>query len=551
MKHLTRSLLLLAAGRSAIAVDSLVDLCYTKLQGSAESTGITQWLGVAFAAPPIDDLRFAAPVNPLSTTGTVDATQFKPICLPRDPSDFTLQPNTRFIVDEDCLYLNIFAPSKATKTSKVPVMYFIQGGGFQSNSNANFNGSDLASFGNMIVIQINYRVAKPRGPAKWQSEHWLERSNTRVKLGTKRNLYSSAHDAFSGNSSAPFVGAVIESASVATLRTLDQGQQQYDCLVNATGCSKMSDTLACLRSVPAASLLTENCQFNPHLDGVLIKESMFTAFAQGDYLQVPTILGTCTGTKNVPQETNTTGQALMYLNNMVSDKLTNSSIGLLTQTYFNSSQPLITFPNAGPFWRPLANAAGDLSEHCVAQTLLDSIVNVSRQQPWSYRYAVLDPTDESEGFGAYHTVELNRVFGPNNTDGFPPPSYRTEINDPIVPVTMGYWASFVRNLNPNTDRFSGSPEWVQWQGAQGGEREILNCAMLAPMVRATEIQPVNGQVVQLVRPGKAALTASSRLTVNGPAGGSSAGITPPIAAAGRVELAWGVLGLVVSLVLAL
>ena len=37
-------------------------------------------------------------------------------------------------------------------------MYFIQGGGFQSNSNADFNASRLAVFGNIIVVQINYRV---------------------------------------------------------------------------------------------------------------------------------------------------------------------------------------------------------------------------------------------------------------------------------------------------------------------------------------------------------------------------------------------------------
>lgn len=81
--------------------------------------------------------------------------QFKPICLARQPSDFTNRPGQRFTVDEDCLYLNIFAPSNATS---LPVMYFIQGGGFQSNSNANFNGSQLAVFGNIVVVQINYRV---------------------------------------------------------------------------------------------------------------------------------------------------------------------------------------------------------------------------------------------------------------------------------------------------------------------------------------------------------------------------------------------------------
>lgn len=69
-----------------------------------------------------------------------------------------MEPNDRFTVDEDCLYLNVFAPSGATEYSKLPVMYFIQGGGFSSNSNANFNASDLAKFGDMIVVQVNYRV---------------------------------------------------------------------------------------------------------------------------------------------------------------------------------------------------------------------------------------------------------------------------------------------------------------------------------------------------------------------------------------------------------
>lgn len=37
-------------------------------------------------------------------------------------------------------------------------MFFIQGGGYNSDSNANYNGSDLARNGNMIVVSINYRV---------------------------------------------------------------------------------------------------------------------------------------------------------------------------------------------------------------------------------------------------------------------------------------------------------------------------------------------------------------------------------------------------------
>jgi carboxylesterase type B len=38
---------------------------------------------------------------------------------------------------EDCLFINVFAPSTATKGSKFSVYFFIQGGGFNTNSNAN------------------------------------------------------------------------------------------------------------------------------------------------------------------------------------------------------------------------------------------------------------------------------------------------------------------------------------------------------------------------------------------------------------------------------
>ena len=54
----------------------------------------------------------------------------------------------------------MFAPTKATTTSKLPVFVFVQGGGFNINGNANMNGSDLvrASGGEILVVNFNYRV---------------------------------------------------------------------------------------------------------------------------------------------------------------------------------------------------------------------------------------------------------------------------------------------------------------------------------------------------------------------------------------------------------
>lgn len=47
------------------AVDTLVELDYAKYDGVAnENTGVTNWLGMRFAAAPVDDLRFAPPKDP-------------------------------------------------------------------------------------------------------------------------------------------------------------------------------------------------------------------------------------------------------------------------------------------------------------------------------------------------------------------------------------------------------------------------------------------------------------------------------------------------------
>ena len=47
-----------------IAVDPLVDVGYTKYQGTSLSNGISQWLGIRYATPPTGNLRYRAPVDP-------------------------------------------------------------------------------------------------------------------------------------------------------------------------------------------------------------------------------------------------------------------------------------------------------------------------------------------------------------------------------------------------------------------------------------------------------------------------------------------------------
>ncbi|KAK3201472.1 hypothetical protein GRF29_185g1017525 [Pseudopithomyces chartarum] len=114
------------------AVEKVVDLGYSKYAGRVVGDGTTQWLGMRYAAPPLGNLRFRAPANPLSTRGVQDATKFGDICIAQSPGDWTNTPNPRFTVGEDCLFVNVFAPSHASTKSKLPVMFYVQGGGFES-----------------------------------------------------------------------------------------------------------------------------------------------------------------------------------------------------------------------------------------------------------------------------------------------------------------------------------------------------------------------------------------------------------------------------------
>lgn len=66
---------------------------------------------------------------------------------------------------EDCLYLNVYVPSESEATASVyprkylhPVIVYIHGESFEWNSGNAYDGSILASYGEVIVITVNYRL---------------------------------------------------------------------------------------------------------------------------------------------------------------------------------------------------------------------------------------------------------------------------------------------------------------------------------------------------------------------------------------------------------
>jgi len=62
-------------------------------------------------------------------------------------------------MSEDCLFIDVHAPAEIARTMQLPVYFFIQGGGFNSNANPNKDPANLirASGYSMLVVTFNYR----------------------------------------------------------------------------------------------------------------------------------------------------------------------------------------------------------------------------------------------------------------------------------------------------------------------------------------------------------------------------------------------------------
>ena len=122
-----------------------------------QEDALSVWRGIPFAQPPIGALRWRAPIAPLPWTQTLTALEDAPACFQR--GFFQGDNDDAFSGAEDCLYLNIWAPTQTASDQALPVMVWIHGGANTLGSAATYNPSHLVSEQSVIVVTIAYRLA--------------------------------------------------------------------------------------------------------------------------------------------------------------------------------------------------------------------------------------------------------------------------------------------------------------------------------------------------------------------------------------------------------
>ncbi|KAK7415645.1 hypothetical protein QQZ08_012285 [Neonectria magnoliae] len=479
---------------SVNAVKPLVNLGYSKYKGKELDKGVTQWLAIRYAAAPLGNLRFSSPQDPVHQDTVQDASDWGQICIATGNGANDLGKTQ----SEDCLFVNVFAPTDASKNSKLPVFVFIQGGGFNSNSNGYVDGTGLINAGDMkmVVVTMNYRVGPygfledgdqvtpniglhdQRKALKWVQKYISKFGGDPGHVtmgGASAGAASVAHhlSAYGGKDEGLFHAVAAGSVSFANMLTVEESVYWYENLAMRLGCTGKK-ALTCLRSKSALDIQKANYNiphpnspaaplymWTPVVDGDLVPDLTYKLFEEGKFIKVPAIVGDDTngGTSFAPKDTSTLAESDVFLKTQFGS-LTLDQLGAINDLYPNQND---TCPNLGCYWRQVSDAYGQMRYMCPGMYISNALAQYDVPDSWNYLYDVEDPDQMAQGLGVPHTVEVNSIFGPGYSGGDPPASYvEGQVNGLVTPVVQGYWSSFIRSYSPNKYRYSGTAKWETW-----------------------------------------------------------------------------------------
>uniref|UniRef100_A0A8C4EMK7 Neuroligin 3a n=1 Tax=Dicentrarchus labrax TaxID=13489 RepID=A0A8C4EMK7_DICLA len=260
---------------------------------------------------------------------------------------FNLDIVTTYIQDqhEDCLYLNIYVPTEdgahAKKqgedlsdndgdededirdTGAKPVMVYIHGGSYMEGTGNMIDGSVLASYGNVIVITLNYRVGvlgflstgdqAAKGnyglldqiqALRWISENigfFGGDSNRITVFGSGIGASCVSLLTLSHHSEGLFHRAIIQSGSALSSWAVNYQPVKYTrLLAEKVGCNVLDtlDMVDCLRKKSSRELVEQDIQparyhvaFGPVIDGDVIPDDPEILMEQGEFLNYDIMLG--------------------------------------------------------------------------------------------------------------------------------------------------------------------------------------------------------------------------------------------------------------------
>jgi para-nitrobenzyl esterase len=277
-----------------------------------QSAGVDSFLGVPYAAPPVDDLRWRPPRPAASWRGVRDAVAYGNRCAA------LASTNGPESDTEDCLFLNVQRPATARPGDRLPVFFWIHGGGLVNGSSNQHDAGLIVRNTGVIVVTINYRLgvfgylahpaltaeAGESGDYGFMDQQaalrWVRR-NIGAFGGDPRQVtvggesaggWSTCAHLTAPGSQGLFGRAIIQSGSCLS-QPLSTAEATGTTIATAAGCSDAAGA-ACLRGKTTAEMLAAASGQGAFLmtHGVpTLPAALDPAVRAGDFAKVPVLIG--------------------------------------------------------------------------------------------------------------------------------------------------------------------------------------------------------------------------------------------------------------------
>jgi para-nitrobenzyl esterase len=146
---------------SLFSSDDLVIYTSSGIVKGSITNKVISWDDIPYAEPPVGELRWKAPRD-FQNDRNVIKPKNDNFCVQEPSTLGGVEGDNEIVGTEDCLFLDIKAPSKKFK-KLLPVMFWIHGGGNISGLKDIYDFSTMVKKHDVIVVSINYRL----GPFGW------------------------------------------------------------------------------------------------------------------------------------------------------------------------------------------------------------------------------------------------------------------------------------------------------------------------------------------------------------------------------------------------
>ncbi len=478
------------------------------------ATNTVSWKAIPYAQPPVGVLRWKAPQKPEKRSQPLRADKFCQICPQYIDSD--RNPSTPQVVlgSEDCLYLNIWAPKNAKAGSKLPVFFWIHGGGnsIQWPLLSGQDGGILANKGNMIVVTVNYRLgpmgflnhpALKTGDAAGDSGNfaildliaalkWVQ-SNIKNFGGDTGNVTIAGESAGGSNvfclisspmakglfhraisesgvirPSAPQEGAAHINGILAKMLVNDgkaRDEKAAASMLTAMSAKniesylrskKPQDFLECYPEGKANGMIKFPTSFG---DGKVLPVDFYRALASGKYIKVPMIVGTNKDeAKLFLRSVEPFQEGFKYYS--IYDEPAELELYDLVSKYTSDSWKVMAVD------QPVRTMRGKKGQPSIYAYQFLWGAGGKKNNVLNSRLSVM--------LGACHAMEIDFVFGTDNAS-LGAYAFNDENRPGRVALSkamMEYWSQFAWTGNPNKNK-SDLPRWNPWSNAKGAPKIIL------------------------------------------------------------------------------